>query len=111
MAELEFADDFGSNGDNFAIRLQYAFSEADLLDQNVVGVNAEATFGKFGIFGRYGISIDPTVRGAVNTPLFANDNNVQNLDGRYQYRGSNCSRFHAVLCCGSAMDYSSSKYT
>ena len=60
---------------NFAIRLQYAFSEVGLLDQNVVGVNAEATFGKFGIFGRYGFSINPQL---ANADLFAGgDNHAQ----------------------------------
>lgn len=75
VAELEFADDFGSSSNNFALRLQYSFSEVGLLDQNVVGVNAEATFGQFGVFGRYGFSINPQAAGVDLFP--GTDNNIQ----------------------------------
>ena len=61
-AELEYGDNFGVNDrNNFGVRLQYTRVQAQnsIAVQNVVGVNAEATFGNFGIFGRYGISINP----------------------------------------------------
>lgn len=75
-AELEYASSFGGNADNnFAIRLQYTHSSTYNVTQNIVGVNAEATFGRFGVFGRYGISLDPRlgVSGVGNDiDLFAN---------------------------------------
>ncbi|NJM95190.1 MAG: hypothetical protein HC792_01830 [Acaryochloridaceae cyanobacterium CSU_5_19] len=76
ILELEYANTFGADEENnFAIRLQGAYSEADAIvspatvpaansfniEQKVLGVNAEATFGKIGIFGRYGISFNPQV--------------------------------------------------
>lgn len=79
--ELEFARSFGKDKqNNLAVRLQYtrsntyediaAFSNdaATLsgnssVQQNVVGLNAEATFGRFGVFGRFGYSIDPNIVG------------------------------------------------
>lgn len=60
--ELEYGDNFGRNDrNNYAVRLQYTRSAArnSAVVQNVVGLNAEATFGRFGVFGRYGISINP----------------------------------------------------
>ncbi|PZD72953.1 S-layer protein SlpA [Acaryochloris thomasi RCC1774] len=76
VAEVEYATTFGASDDgNFAVRLQYAYTETFALVQNVVGVNAEATFGRFGVFGRYGISLDPQAGGA---DLFAvGTNNAQ----------------------------------
>lgn len=60
-AELEYAKSFGKDDkNNFALRLQYTRSSVANLHQNVVGLNTEATFGRFGIFGRVGYSIDPT---------------------------------------------------
>jgi Carbohydrate-selective porin, OprB family/S-layer homology domain len=60
-AELEYAKKFGKDDkNNFAVRLQYTHSSVLDLHQNVVGLNTEATFGRFGIFGRVGYSIDPT---------------------------------------------------
>jgi hypothetical protein len=60
-AELEYAKSFGKEDKNkFAVRLQYTHSSVFNLHQNVVGLNTEATFGRFGIFGRVGYSIDPT---------------------------------------------------
>ena len=44
------------------------------LHQNVLGLNAEATFGQFDIFGCYGISIDPQFADA---DLFSKNNNIQ----------------------------------
>ncbi|HEY9828187.1 MAG TPA: iron uptake porin [Stenomitos sp.] len=59
-AELEFAKPFGSDKkNNFAARLQYTRSSTNDFHQNVVGANVEATFGRFGVFGRVGYSIDP----------------------------------------------------
>jgi hypothetical protein len=72
--EAELADSFGADDKNsYAVRLQGTYSETvdtfgefngaasagDLIRQYVAGVNGELTFGRFGIFGRYGISIDP----------------------------------------------------
>jgi hypothetical protein len=74
--ELEYARPFGKDEkNNFAVRLQYTHSnifQGDFLDdlgnptsiqQNVVGLNAEATFGRFGVFGRFGYSFDPKIIG------------------------------------------------
>jgi hypothetical protein len=59
-AELEYAKSFGTDDkNNIAVRLQYTHSSVANLHQNVVGLNAEATFGRFGLFGRVGYSIDP----------------------------------------------------
>ncbi len=56
-AELEYARTFGSNdANNFAVRLQYTNSATSNISQNAGGINAEVTFGRFGLFGRYGIS-------------------------------------------------------
>jgi hypothetical protein len=64
-AELEYAKSFGKEDKNkFAVRLQYTHASTFDLHQNVVGLNTEATFGRFGVFGRVGYSIDPTL---VNT--------------------------------------------
>ncbi len=61
-AELEYAKSFGKENKNkFVARLQYTRSSVSDLHQNVVGLNTEATFGRFGIFGRVGYSIDPTL--------------------------------------------------
>ncbi|KAI9130755.1 iron uptake porin [Acaryochloris sp. CCMEE 5410] len=54
-AELEYAGELGDDS-NFAIKLQFTNSETFGVQQNVVGVNAEAKFGQFGVFGRYGYS-------------------------------------------------------
>jgi hypothetical protein len=65
--ELEYAKAFGSDKkNNFAIRGQFTNSSAFNVHQNVVGVNAEATFGRFGVFGRGGYSFSP---GLTNGPL------------------------------------------
>jgi hypothetical protein len=63
-AELEFARPFGKDDkNNFAVRLQYTNSSTLNVQQNVVGLNAEATFGRFGLFGRAGYSINPQIAG------------------------------------------------
>jgi hypothetical protein len=77
--ELEFAKPFGKDQrNNLAIRLQYtrsntyqdiesysndnaALTGSQSVQQNVVGINAEATFGRFGVFGRFGYSIEPNI--------------------------------------------------
>jgi Carbohydrate-selective porin, OprB family/S-layer homology domain len=79
--ELEFARPFGKDDkNNLAVRLQYTHSNTyedieyfsnnaatlsgtSSVQQNVIGVNAEATFGRLGIFGRFGYSIDPNIVG------------------------------------------------
>ena len=63
-AELEYVGELGEDS-NFAVKLQYTNSETSGVSQNVLGVNAEAKLGQFGVFGRYGYS-------------FANGNNVAN---------------------------------
>jgi hypothetical protein len=66
-AELEYAKAFGKDNKNrFAVRLQYTHASTFDLHQNVVGLNTEATFGRFGVFGRVGYSIEPTF---INTKL------------------------------------------
>jgi hypothetical protein len=56
-AEVEYAKSFGKDDvNNFAVRLQYTNSATFDVSQNAGGINVEATFGRFGIFGRYGIS-------------------------------------------------------
>lgn len=73
--ELEYASKFGENDrNNAAVKLQYTKSSTFSLEQNVLGVNGEATFGQVGVFGRYGISIDPKF---ANANLFNNNNNIQ----------------------------------
>jgi hypothetical protein len=63
--ELEYARAFGKDDkNNFAARLQYTNSSTFDLQQNVVGLNVEATFGRFGAFGRVGYSINPEFAGA-----------------------------------------------
>jgi Carbohydrate-selective porin, OprB family/S-layer homology domain len=60
--ELEYAKAFGKDKkNNFAVRGQYTNSATDNVYQNVVGINAEATFGRFGVFGRGGYSITPGI--------------------------------------------------
>jgi Carbohydrate-selective porin, OprB family/S-layer homology domain len=80
--ELEYARPFGKDDkNNFAVRLQYTNSNTfvDLtplsnnaanfaglgssVQQNVVGANVEASFGRFGFFGRFGYSINPNIVG------------------------------------------------
>jgi hypothetical protein len=63
--ELEYARAFGKDDkNNFAARLQYTNSSTFDLQQNVVGLNVEATFGRFGVFGRAGYSINPQLAGS-----------------------------------------------
>ncbi len=50
VSELEFADELGDSGNNFAARLQYSYSEVGQLEQHAIGFNGENTFGRFGIF-------------------------------------------------------------
>ena len=80
-AEIEFADTLGSSG-SFAARLQYTFAETFNVQQNVIGFNGEVTFGKFGVFGRYGISIDPGVATALGRlDLLGGSNLIQTWQG------------------------------
>ncbi|NJM77854.1 MAG: iron uptake porin [Acaryochloridaceae cyanobacterium RU_4_10] len=63
--ELEYAKPFGAEKkNNFAVRLQYTNSNTLDLQQNVLGLNTEATFGRFGVFGRVGYSINPRFAGS-----------------------------------------------
>jgi hypothetical protein len=64
-AELEYAGTFGSDKkNNFAVRGQYTNASTFDYHQNVVGVNAEATVGRFGVFGRFGYSFNPRFQGS-----------------------------------------------
>lgn len=76
--EVEYADTFGSSDqNNLAVRLQYTRANSFNIEQNVVGANAEASLGQFGVFGRVGYSINPQVdTGAANVPAFAGNNDV-----------------------------------
>jgi hypothetical protein len=57
--EIEFADTFGASGrNNFALRLQFTRTENTFFDADVAGANAEVTFGRFGLFGRFGYAFD-----------------------------------------------------
>jgi Carbohydrate-selective porin, OprB family/S-layer homology domain len=80
--ELEYAKAFGKEKrNNLAVRLQYTNSNIyqDVsayssnkspnlagnasVASNVVGVNSELSFGRFGVFGRFGYSINPDIKG------------------------------------------------
>jgi hypothetical protein len=66
-AEIEYARTFGADKkNNFAVRGQFTNSSTNDVHQNVIGINAEATFGRFGLFGRGGYSINPAF---TNLPL------------------------------------------
>jgi len=51
--EAEYAAQF-SETSSFAVRLQYTGAAIEDVKYSTYGVNAEATLGRFGIFGRYG---------------------------------------------------------
>lgn len=82
--ELEYSDQFGSQEqNNVAVRLQYtrATTRNSFTVQNVVGVNTEATFGRFGLFGRYGLSLNPQIgNGLGGGDLFQNVPGVGNTN-------------------------------
>jgi Carbohydrate-selective porin, OprB family/S-layer homology domain len=80
--ELEYAKPFGKEKqNNLAVRLQYTNSNIyqDVsayssnkspnltgnasVSSNVVGINSELSFGRFGVFGRFGYSINPDIKG------------------------------------------------
>jgi Carbohydrate-selective porin, OprB family/S-layer homology domain len=68
-AELEYANKFGKDSKNsFAVRLQYTNSATSNISQNAGGVNAELNLGRFGLFGRYGISGAKAYGGATPIP-------------------------------------------
>jgi hypothetical protein len=52
--ELEYKTTFGGGKNKFAVRLQGTRALVNRLATTAVGVNAEATFGRFGVFGRAG---------------------------------------------------------
>jgi Carbohydrate-selective porin, OprB family/S-layer homology domain len=52
--ELEYKNTFGGGKNNFAVRLQGTRALVNSLETTALGVNAEATFGRFGVFGRAG---------------------------------------------------------
>lgn len=73
-AEIEYAGEFGEDDqNNFAIRGQFTHAETYNVNQNIIGANAELTLGRIGIFGRYGISLDPRLsNGGATIDLFQN---------------------------------------
>jgi hypothetical protein len=75
-AEVEYAKTFGADKkNNFAVRGQFTNSSVNDVHQNIVGINAEATFGRFGVFGRGGYSINPSfINGPLGAPLGATKN-------------------------------------
>jgi Carbohydrate-selective porin, OprB family/S-layer homology domain len=74
-AELEYAQSFGADKkNNFAIRGQFTNASTADYHQNVAGVNAEATFGRFGVFGRFGYSFNPRFQGSSVDIINANEN-------------------------------------
>ncbi len=94
-AELEYAGELGDDS-NFAIKLQYTNSETFGVSQNVVGVNAEAKFGQFGVFGRYGYSFADG-NGVANPIPFA-VGNVGRFDAQTWQAGAG---IHDLLVPGS----------
>jgi Carbohydrate-selective porin, OprB family/S-layer homology domain len=76
-AELEYAKSFGADKkNNFAVRGQFTNASTSDYHQNVAGVNAEATFGRFGVFGRFGYSFNPRFQNISNPVAFAPNNNT-----------------------------------
>jgi hypothetical protein len=68
-AELEYGKKFGKDEQNsFTVRLQYTNSATSNISQNAGGINAELNLGRFGIFGRYGISGAQAYGGASPLP-------------------------------------------
>lgn len=79
-AELEVASTFGANDqNNVAARFQYTHAKTFNITQNVLGFNGEITFGRVGLFGRYGISLDPDFQGIdfIDTISVDADNHIQ----------------------------------
>jgi hypothetical protein len=80
--ELQYASTFGGGKNNFAVRLQGTRALVNSLATSAIGVNAEATFGRFGVFGRAGYAfLNPDVPQA--DPLPYAFGNLPN-DNRYQ---------------------------
>jgi Carbohydrate-selective porin, OprB family/S-layer homology domain len=76
-AELEYAQSFGADKkNNFAIRGQFTNASTADYHQNVAGINAEATFGRFGVFGRFGYSFNPRFTNISNPVAFAPNNST-----------------------------------
>ncbi|MBW4554078.1 MAG: iron uptake porin [Aphanocapsa sp. GSE-SYN-MK-11-07L] len=53
-AEVQFANTFSGGKNSYAIRLQYTNATTFNVNSNAIGLNAEMTLGKLGIFGRFG---------------------------------------------------------
>jgi Carbohydrate-selective porin, OprB family/S-layer homology domain len=76
-AELEYASKFNKSGSNsFAVRLQYTNSATANISQNAGGINAELSLGRFGLFGRYGISGANAYGGATPIPYDVSGNSA-----------------------------------
>jgi hypothetical protein len=67
--ELEYKQAFGKDkANNFLVQLQYTNSATSNIYQNAGGINAEVSLGRFGFFGRYGISGAKAYGGATPIP-------------------------------------------
>jgi hypothetical protein len=82
--ELQYANTFGGGKNNFAVRLQGTRALVNELASSAIGLNAEATFGRFGVFGRVNYAfLNPGIPEADPLPYafgnLANDSNYQAL--------------------------------
>ncbi len=53
-AEAQYANTFGGGKNSYAFRLQYTNSTTYNVNSNAIGLNAELSLGKFGVWGRAG---------------------------------------------------------
>jgi hypothetical protein len=81
--ELQYANTFGGGKNNFAVRLQGTRALVNELASTAIGLNAEATFGRFGVFGRVNYAfLNPGIAAADPLPyseFLAPDSNYQAL--------------------------------
>jgi hypothetical protein len=86
--ELQYASTFGGGKNNFAVRLQYTNASVYNVTSNAIGVNVEAGFGKFGVWGRAGYAfLDGTgrvVNGFLTDPLPYADLGGAGITNSYQ---------------------------
>lgn len=60
LTTLEYTQTLGERSQNrLALGLHYVSNDIDRLPQNQVGINAEATFGKFEFFGQASLDLNP----------------------------------------------------